>query len=87
MARNKFISSMIIFLALIIFCRQFHSTKARYLKHNQAKNNSNNNKHLGNDVHGDISATGVAPPPGRGVEDFRPMTPRHSPGVGHSVHN
>ncbi|KAI4327469.1 hypothetical protein L6164_019927 [Bauhinia variegata] len=26
-------------------------------------------------------------PPGRGVDDFRPTAPGHSPGVGHSTHN
>ncbi|CAL1408697.1 unnamed protein product [Linum trigynum] len=25
--------------------------------------------------------------PGRGTDDFRPTTPGHSPGVGHSTHN
>ncbi|RDX57774.1 Precursor of CEP3, partial [Mucuna pruriens] len=34
-----------------------------------------------------VGATGAAPPPGHGVDDFRPTTPGHSPGVGHSVHN
>ncbi|KVI02671.1 hypothetical protein Ccrd_019041 [Cynara cardunculus var. scolymus] len=27
------------------------------------------------------------PPPPSGVDAFRPTTPGHSPGVGHSVHN
>lgn len=33
------------------------------------------------------SAVGGAPPPSHGVGDFRPTTPGHSPGVGHSIHN
>ncbi|GAU39823.1 hypothetical protein TSUD_154530 [Trifolium subterraneum] len=36
-------------------------------------------------------ATGVTSPPpptpGRDVSDFRPTTPGHSPGIGHSIHN
>ncbi|GMN30033.1 hypothetical protein TIFTF001_002660 [Ficus carica] len=33
--------------------------------------------------------TGVSPPPppGHDTSDFRPTAPRHSPGIGHSVHN
>ncbi|KAJ0234363.1 Precursor of CEP5 [Hirschfeldia incana] len=27
------------------------------------------------------------PPEGKGAEDFRPTTPGHSPGIGHSLHN
>ncbi|KAF3961814.1 hypothetical protein ACB098_02G166100 [Castanea mollissima] len=27
------------------------------------------------------------PPPNRGVDDFRPTAPGHSPGVGHSIQN
>ncbi|RHN42251.1 putative encoded peptide [Medicago truncatula] len=27
------------------------------------------------------------PPPGRDISDFRPTTPGHSPGIGHSIHN
>ncbi|KAG2719843.1 hypothetical protein I3760_02G009800 [Carya illinoinensis] len=27
------------------------------------------------------------PPPGHGIVDFRPTTPGHSPGVGHSIQN
>jgi len=26
-------------------------------------------------------------PPGRDISDFRPTTPGHSPGIGHSIHN
>ncbi|CAL0311542.1 unnamed protein product [Lupinus luteus] len=33
------------------------------------------------------ATTVVPPPPGHGVDDFRPTEPGHSPGVGHSVHN
>lgn len=39
------------------------------------------------------STSGVAdasqgpPPPFRGVNDFRPTAPGHSPGVGHFIHN
>ncbi|CAI0429840.1 unnamed protein product [Linum tenue] len=29
----------------------------------------------------------AAAAPGRGTDDFRPTTPGHSPGVGHSTHN
>ena len=36
---------------------------------------------------GVVDATGAPPAPGRGVDDFRPTAPRHSPGVGHSIHN
>jgi hypothetical protein len=34
-------------------------------------------------------ATGEPSPttPGRDVSDFRPTTPGHSPGIGHSIHN
>ncbi|KAK7252838.1 hypothetical protein RIF29_37070 [Crotalaria pallida] len=35
----------------------------------------------------DGATTGVPPPPGHGIDDFRPTAPGHSPGVGHSVHN
>ncbi|KAK4538995.1 hypothetical protein RGQ29_022334 [Quercus rubra] len=28
-----------------------------------------------------------SPPTNRGVDDFRPTTPGHSPGVGHSIQN
>lgn len=27
------------------------------------------------------------PPPPRSAQDFRPTTPGHSPGAGHSIHN
>ncbi|GJT29234.1 hypothetical protein Tco_0909509 [Tanacetum coccineum] len=30
---------------------------------------------------------GSQPPPPRGVEDFRPTAPGHSPGAGHSIQN
>lgn len=82
-----------IFFSLVLSCQRFHSTEGRHLKHNQVHNY----------VHGGISATlknvapltpstmvGVtlaAPPPARAVKDFRPTTPGHSPGVGHSVHS
>ncbi|KAE9613028.1 hypothetical protein Lal_00027345 [Lupinus albus] len=33
------------------------------------------------------ATTVVPPPPGHGVDNFRPTEPGHSPGVGHSDHN
>ncbi|XP_020206960.1 precursor of CEP5 [Cajanus cajan] len=100
MAQNKFIGSMI-FLALIIFDQGFHSTEGRYVKHNESNQHLVKCKNH-DEVHCGISATnvypltpstsmvdatGAAPPPAHGVDDFRPTTPGHSPGVGHSVHN
>ncbi|KAM3709333.1 hypothetical protein ACB098_02G165900 [Castanea mollissima] len=34
-----------------------------------------------------VNVSQPAPPPNRGVDDFRPTTPGHSPGVGHSIQN
>ncbi|KAL9326967.1 hypothetical protein ACSQ67_007612 [Phaseolus vulgaris] len=85
-----------IFFSLIIFCQRFHSTEGRHLKHN---NQVHSDVHGGISATNAatlknvapltpstmVGATLAAPPPGRGVEDFRPTTPGHSPGVGHSV--
>ncbi|KAK7346537.1 hypothetical protein VNO80_21058 [Phaseolus coccineus] len=96
MARNKFIFTMI-FFSLIIFCQRFHSTEGRHLKHNQVHNDVHGGISATNAATFKnvapltpstmVGATLAAPPPGRGVEDFRPTTPGHSPGVGHSVHS
>ncbi|KAK4584565.1 hypothetical protein RGQ29_022330 [Quercus rubra] len=34
-----------------------------------------------------VNVSQPPPPPNRGVDDFRPTTPGHSPGVGHSIQN
>ncbi|KAL4582322.1 hypothetical protein LXL04_006869 [Taraxacum kok-saghyz] len=34
-----------------------------------------------------VGSQTLVPPPPHGVEDFRPTTPGHSPGAGHSLHN
>ncbi|TKY70559.1 hypothetical protein E2542_SST06850 [Spatholobus suberectus] len=92
MARNKFLLSLIL-LALIIFCQGSQSIEGRYLKSDEI---------IKHHMHRGISTTinvaelvaDVSPPtpptaagPGRGVDNFRPTAPGHSPGVGHSVHN
>ncbi|PNX96951.1 hypothetical protein L195_g020169 [Trifolium pratense] len=38
-------------------------------------------------VNGATGEPSPPPTPGRGVSDFRPTTPGHSPGIGHSIHN
>ncbi|XP_027346508.1 precursor of CEP3-like [Abrus precatorius] len=99
MAQNKFIFSMI-FLALIIFSQQFQSIEGRYLKYDKGYKD-HDEMHGGNSAtnaatSGNVSspapstmvgATGAAPPHGHDVDDFRPTTPGHSPGVGHSINN
>ena len=96
MAPNKFIFTMILF-SLVIFCLRFHSTEGRHLKRNEVHNDvhggiSGANAATLKDVapltpSTMVGATLAAPPPGHGVEDFRPTTPGHSPGVGHSIHS
>ena len=34
-----------------------------------------------------VNVSQPPPPPNRGVDDFRPTSPGHSPGVGHSIQN
>ena len=34
-----------------------------------------------------VSVSQLPPPPNRGVDDFRPTAPGHSPGAGHSIQN
>ncbi|KAL4644859.1 hypothetical protein ACB092_02G194200 [Castanea dentata] len=34
-----------------------------------------------------VNVSQPPPSPNRGVDDFRPTTPGHSPGVGHSIQN
>ncbi|CAN1190886.1 Precursor of CEP3 [Linum perenne] len=64
---------------------------------------TNTTKEYSSFINADVSESlGVPPPPsvgstdepqspptpaGRGVDGFRPTTPGHSPGVGHSTHN
>ncbi|KAK7263115.1 hypothetical protein RJT34_30700 [Clitoria ternatea] len=95
MARNKFIFSTI-FFALIIFGQQIQPTEGRYLKNNEGhqnlvKHNGGNsatNAATFRNVSSQtlVDASGAAPPPNHGVDDFRPTIPGHSPGVGHSIH-
>ncbi|KAI9113596.1 hypothetical protein K1719_015523 [Acacia pycnantha] len=83
MAQNKFIISFII-LALI-FSQAFQSIHGiRSLMKSQGLQNKN----------GDLVITAnanVSPPSeaalGHHLDDFRPTSPGHSPGVGHSTHN
>lgn len=94
MAQNKSIIFSMVFFALIIFqtegrhLKSYESNHQKLLKNHEDLNMKNN-------MHGNILATTNAatpvnvspPPPGHGVGDFRPTTPGHSPGVGHSIHN
>ncbi|KAK7331098.1 hypothetical protein VNO77_25312 [Canavalia gladiata] len=97
-----FIFSMILF-ALMILCQRFQLIEGRYLKYEdeKVKHKDHDDVYAGNSatnaaIFANVSppssstmvhATGAAPPPGHDVHDFRPTTPGHSPGVGHSLHN
>ncbi|KAL2333578.1 hypothetical protein Fmac_014791 [Flemingia macrophylla] len=97
MARNKFIFFMM-FVAPIILDQGFHVTEGRYLKHNEGNQHLVKCKDHDCGISATtvspltpstsmVGATGAAPPPGHGVDDFRPTTPGHSPGVGHLIQN
>ncbi|XP_028783730.1 precursor of CEP5-like [Neltuma alba] len=85
MAQNKLTISIII-LALI-FCQTFQSIHGiRNLVKSQGLQNQNGDL---------VTAKAYVPPPappseaalGNHLDDFRPTSPGHSPGVGHSTHN
>ncbi|OIW10959.1 hypothetical protein TanjilG_22766 [Lupinus angustifolius] len=97
MAQNKFLFSLIL-LALIIFCQGFQSIEGRYLKSDQEDNVHGGISTTNAPILTNVSSpklpseengatTVVPPPPGHGVDNFRPTEPGHSPGVGHSAHN
>ncbi|KAK7331096.1 hypothetical protein VNO77_25310 [Canavalia gladiata] len=103
MAQNKFIFSMIFFALIIFCQRfeSTEGRYLKYDQGNQSlmkHNKHHDDMHGGNSATNEatfinvspptkVGATGAAPPPGHDVDDFRPTTPGHSPGVGHSVHN
>lgn len=84
MAQKKAIIFSMIFIALIM------SIEGHHLKYIGNQNLMKNKDLATNEVTfinvsppiGDI-----APPPSHDVGDFRPTTPGHSPGIGHSIHN
>ncbi|OIV92887.1 hypothetical protein TanjilG_01021 [Lupinus angustifolius] len=94
MAQDNKSFSFVILLALIIFYQGFYSIEGRYLK---SENVHGGVSTTNEDTLTQVSpptlpsmvdgATTVAPPPGHGIDGFRPTVPGHSPGVGHSVHN
>lgn len=82
-----------LFISLIILCHVIDSALSRPLKMD-----TNNDQFHGQSVEEEGKGTNEAvstpnPPtaaastPGRKVDDFRPTTPGHSPGVGHSIQN
>ena len=98
MANLKFIIACL-FLAVLTVSQEIQSTEGRQLKLGMKKGSLELETHVKIVVkHDDKKSLPAAPttqevaesqppPLGRGEEDFRPTTPGHSPGVGHSVQN
>ncbi|KAL4644857.1 hypothetical protein ACB092_02G194000 [Castanea dentata] len=100
MAQSKLISAFL-FLVFIL-SQQIQSIEGRHLlEEAQTKIGETETIKHGSVLHGDdksneeitsvspptVNVSQPAPPPYRGVDDFRPTTPGHSPGVGHSIQN
>ncbi|CAN0864194.1 Precursor of CEP3 [Linum grandiflorum] len=94
----KLASSTFLLLLILILSQQPHSIgAARHLKDYQNTLANTKAQHFVNgavseslDVPASPSTDEPLAPPspaGRGVDGFRPTTPGHSPGVGHSTHN
>ncbi|KAK4584566.1 hypothetical protein RGQ29_022331 [Quercus rubra] len=100
MAQSKLISAFL-FLVFIL-SQQIQSIEGRHLRdgkksiesktiQTQTKIYETETIKHGRVLHGDDKSnekiTSPPPPPNRDVDDFRPTSPGHSPGVGHSIQN
>lgn len=89
MAKSTRVSFACVFLLVLILFSEVGSVGGRHLKHRLCK------KCMSRDTKDDLKGAGVAGGKRTGgersskayVEDFRPTTPGHSPGVGHSITN
>lgn len=85
-----------VFLMMVFFIG-FNCVHGRTLKNMNVDDSKTIMMEKHNDLIGDEKAVQLSPPPpppsppppgGKGAEDFRPTTPGHSPGIGHSLsHN
>ena len=83
-----------IFLIFLIICHEVMNIEARYLKRSRCKKGSRHGHeksttliNAANDVSNLPQQQEQNSKAEHAVDDFRPTSPGHSPGVGHSINN
>lgn len=87
MARNSK-ALAIVFLVMIFLIETSVYTEARHLRCKKCSKRHHEKNSFNTKKAGTIGGTpGVETSKVEHVEDFRPTTPGHSPGIGHSIHD